>query len=331
MRAFCPNCEEETEQSFITKVEEINIRGELIPVQVEYYHCEECGETYEQPRKDYDPLEVAYREYRSKKNLLQPEAIKEFRKELGITQKEMSLILGIGVATLNRYENGSLQSEAHDQVIRLCMQRKILYKVLENKSDILDQSIRIKVIQNLQLKNHNGNDLLEEAIIRFGDYAPDVKSGYKKFDPNKFFQSIKFFCYQEGVFKTKLMKLLFYADFIHLKNNGVSITGARYAHATHGPVPDQFETWLAALTDWKKEITYTEQNSGNRIGEVYTSRESDLSVFSASELISLASIKEKFKDYNATDIKEYSHREKGYLETSNGEIISYKYAQDLQP
>lgn len=50
MNAFCPNCEKETEQKFVDKVEEINIRGELIPIHMEYYQCEECGEEFENPR-----------------------------------------------------------------------------------------------------------------------------------------------------------------------------------------------------------------------------------------------------------------------------------------
>jgi hypothetical protein len=58
------------------------------------------------------------------------------------------------------------------------------------------------------------------------------------------------------------MKLLFYADFLHFKLNEVSITGARYAHAPHGPVPDQFETWLTALVDWKKKLFTLNNLSG---------------------------------------------------------------------
>ena len=66
MNAFCPNCEKDTEQKFVDKVEEISIRGEMIPIHMEYYHCEECGEDFEIPRPDYDPLDAAYREYRNR-------------------------------------------------------------------------------------------------------------------------------------------------------------------------------------------------------------------------------------------------------------------------
>jgi len=329
MNAFCPNCEKVTSQRLINKIEEIDIRGELVPIHLHYYQCEECGEGYEKSRPDYDPLDAAYREYRSKKGLVQPEEIKQFRKTLGLTQKELSEILGIGIATLNRYENGALQSEAHDQVIRLCMQSRNLKQILERKPELISDATRNRILDQIENNEPNNEDLLEKAIETFGSYPPTILSGYQPFNVYKLFQMMKFFCYQDQVFKTKLMKLLFYADFKHFKENAVSISGARYAHASHGPVPDQFETWLTAITEWKKQLFTEELTIGDLPGEVYRSDEPDLSVFSTSELAVITSIKLKFDKYSARQIRDYSHAEKGYLETENGELISYSFAKEL--
>ena len=54
--------------------------------------------------------------------MLNPEDIRSYRSRRGLTQKEFSDLLGIGIATLNRYENGALQSEAHDRIIKLAME-----------------------------------------------------------------------------------------------------------------------------------------------------------------------------------------------------------------
>lgn len=330
MNAFCPNCEKETKQEFVDKVEEIDIRGEMIPIHMEYYHCEECGEDFEIPRPDYDPLDAAYREYRIRKGMAQPEEIKKFRKELGLTQKELSELLGIGIATVNRYENGALQSEAHDQAIRLSMQPANMLQILEKKPELLSEFTRNRIIQRLQEKEQDCGDLLEEAIEQFGSYSPSLLSGFIPFNANKLFQAIKFFCYKDQVSKTKLNKLLFYADFKHFKDNGVSISGARYAHAYYGPVPDQFNTWLTAISEWDKQITSEEQAFGDLVGEVYTSGEPDWTVFSTSELAALAFVKDKFQKFTARQIRDFSHQEKGYQATKDGEIISYQYAQELQ-
>ncbi|MDO9086154.1 MAG: DUF4065 domain-containing protein [Anaerolineaceae bacterium] len=330
MIAFCPNCEKETKQKFIDRIEAFKIRGESIPIHMKYYQCEECGEDFEIPQIDYDPLNSAYKEYRNKKGMLQPEEIKKIRKQFELTQKEMSDLLGIGITTLIRYENGALQTEAHDQVIRLGMQPSNLLIILEKTPPIISNEKREKIIQILQNKVHDGGVLLEGAIEQFGSYSPSLLSGFKRFDVNSLFQAMKFFCYKEKVFKTKLMKLLFYADFLHFKENGISITGVRYAHADYGPVPDKFETWLVAISEWEKQIISEELSIGDYFGEVYSSGEPDWSIFSTSELAALAFVKNKFQKFNSQQIRDFSHQEKGYRSTKIGEIISYQYAEDLQ-
>ena len=90
--------------------------------------------------------------------------------------------------------------------------------------------------------------MLEEAIEQFGSYSPSLLSGYIRFDVNKLFQAMKFFCLKDRVVKTKLMKLLFYADFKHFKDSGISISGVRYALPTMVPFPINLRPgWLQFL------------------------------------------------------------------------------------
>ena len=126
------------------------------------------------------------------------------------------------------------------------------------------------------------------------------------------------------------MKLLFYADFSHFKNYSVSITGARYARLPYGPVPDQFERWLVALTMDDEGVQKEEDWNKDYPGELYVSNASlDSSIFTPSELKILASVKENFLSYTAKQISDLSHNEKGYQETENAQLISYSYAKDL--
>ena len=330
MFAFCPNCEKETQQDFINKIEIFNIRGESIPIQVEYYHCQECGEDFDIPREGYDPLEQAYREYRQRKGMLQPEAIKEFRQKLGLSQEELSSLLGIGIATLNRYENGALQSEANDQALSLIMNPGILRQTLERKPGAVSTQSLERLLRQLKQQEKDCGDLLENALNGLGNYSPDIYSGKAPFNVNKFFQAVKLFCYRSRVVKTKLLKLLFYADFYHYKNNGVSITGACYAHATFGPVPNNYETWLAAMIEWENEITVEEELIGFYPAEIFISDAPDLSIFSTSELLALEHVSKRFLNDTAARIIDFSHAEVGYQKTKNGDLISYEYARDLQ-
>ena len=53
-------------------------------------------------------------------------------------------------------------------------------------------------------------------------------------------------------------------------------------------------------------------------------------VLSKEELAVLNRINKKFKNFGSVEISNYSHKEKGYVETSKGEIISYSYAKDIE-
>jgi putative zinc finger/helix-turn-helix YgiT family protein len=330
MNGYCPNCDKETTLVLIRDTEDVNIRGEMIPIEVEYYKCKECGEEFEKPRHDQDSLELAYREYRRRKGMLQPEVIQEFRQKYRLTQKEVSELFGIGVATLSRYENGALQEEAHDRILQYGMDPRSLLKLIEQNPQILHSDKRNKLIQELQPQN-KPKFWLGLILDNYGNYEPSIYSGYQKFQAIKLFQAIKFLCSPEGIFKTKLTKLLFYVDFSHFKEYAVSITGSRYVHLPYGPVPDQYEIWINTLIGEDSSISLEEVWSNDFPGEKIISRtQADLSAFSSSEILTLAIVKKRFEDYSARRIMEFSHQEKGYQETRDRQFISYDYAEQLQ-
>jgi hypothetical protein len=53
-------------------------------------------------------------------------------------------------------------------------------------------------------------------------------------------------------------------------------------------------------------------------------------VLSDEELTVLEKVYEKFNGFGSIDISNYSHKEKGYSSTKQGEIISYVYAKEIQ-
>ncbi len=327
MKRICPSCEKETDVIKVNGKETIAVRNEAIEVDVEYYKCTECEEDFENTR-DYDVLEVAYKVYRCRHDMLQPEEIKEWRKRYGLTQKELGQILSWGGATLNRYENGALQSEAHEKFLRLAMDPHNLIKLIEESGEALSKEKRNKILNELVAEDdeaHSFEMIFEE---RFGRYSPDEFSGYSRLHLSKLYNAIIFFC-RGGALKTKLNKLLFYADFKHFKEYTVSITGSQYIHYDFGPVPNKYEFITAELRE--KELGVEEVIFGDYSGYNYISIvDPDLSVFSDSELKVLTEVKEYFKSFGSKAIKEFSHKENAYQQTNNGEIISYLYSNELK-
>ena len=330
MNGKCPNCANDSSLTLNRRVEDIVVRGEVIPVEVEYYHCEACGEEFEVSRPGYDPAAVAYVEYRRRKGFVTPEEIRSFRKKYGLTQKEFSDLLGIGFVSLNRYENGALQDEAHDRILRLGMDPHNLRKLIEENPGTVNEQTRREVIERIDQVEKEACTWHDLFLELYGNKTPDIFTGYKSFDFTKFIQTVKFFCFQGRVFKTKLMKLLFYADFKHFKDYDVSITGARYAHLPYGPVPDQFNQLFSLLLEEEPSVVFEEAWFHDNPSELYSSQtQPDLSLFSTAEIKTLAAVKERFDEFSPKAISEYSHQEKGYQETKNGDLISYQYAEYL--
>jgi len=331
MSSICPSCEIESELELKYVKESIKVRGEPIEVEMKYYKCLSCGEEFEDPRSDYDPLDKAYREYRHRHRLTRPEEIRSFRKRYGFTQYEMSRLLGWGLATLNRYENGALQSEANENTLKLVMDPHNLLRLIEETPNVLDKEKKDCLIKELTAEEEESYSFKRIYEERFGRYEADELSGYKKLNIAKLFNAILFFCKGGGIYRTKLNKLLFYGDFKHFKDYAVSITGARYAHIPFGPAPDKYEYYFATLIENNvieaKEVDLPLEAMGEQLVSV---KEPDFSLFSDSELKVLLTVKEHFKDFTAKKITEFSHDEKGYRETLTGKLISYKYADKLK-
>lgn len=330
MKAICPNCEQETNIETVKQRETFEVRGEPVEVDVEFQKCSACGEEFENTR-GVDALALAYSKFRQHHDMLQPDDIKRWRKNYGLTQKQANDLLGWGGATLSRYENGALQAEAHENLLRLAMEPHNLLQLIEKTPKALTDEKRNRLINELRAEEKEAKTFQFLFNEIFGGYDPDEFSGYQSFSLEKVFNAILFFCRGgEGQFKTKLNKLLFYSDFKHFKDYTVSITGVNYVHLPHGPIPDNYEFYYADLFSEKK-LTQQEVIIGDYVGETYVAlAEPDLSIFSDSEIKILSEVKEYFKDYSATKIRNFSHSEKAYIATGDNEKITYLYATELQ-
>lgn len=335
MITFCPYCEKEV----IAQKEEINetisIRNELIEVSVNSLHCSICNNIFNDPDLRIDVLEIAYRKYRSIHGMIQPEKIKNFRTSLGLTQVEFSKLVGIGTATLSRYENGSLQDAAHENLLNLIMDPTNLINLVKENEGLLPPYKIKSIINGMEFSIHQSAfDNFEANFAEFISInsKPDITHGFVSFSFEKIINAILFFCKDVKIPKTKINKLMFYLDFKHFKEYSVGITGHQYIHLPYGPIFDQFDPILAYISSTKNYLNAEETIfADDIIGTLYTTIvEPNLSVFSEIELSTLLMIKEKFRDQTAKAISEQSHKESAYIQTVHKEVISYLYATDLK-
>lgn len=153
--------------------------------------------------------------------------------------------------------------------------------------------------------------------------------GKRYFAADKLFNMILFFA-NEGVLKTKLMKLLWYSDFLHFKRKEVSISGTPYWHLPYGPVPKYHNLLLGCLNGMDLiDINEEEVDEGYTKMIIFSKQLSKYDIFSPYELKVMNEIKEYFKEYGSRKISEYAHNEDGWKDTVEEQIISYEYARSL--
>jgi uncharacterized phage-associated protein len=156
------------------------------------------------------------------------------------------------------------------------------------------------------------------------DADATVFTGHRAFSLEKMAAMVSYLASRTSdLYKTKLNKLLFYADFAKYYLHGSSISGSRYVHLPYGPVPDSYEETLETLNHYGV-IDISKQNSAElvRAGD-----NSATDFLSADEARSLDWVLETFGGMSASQLTEISHREKAYKNTRAGEEIAYEYAK----
>lgn len=128
--------------------------------------------------------------------------------------------------------------------------------------------------------------------------------------------------------KTKLNKLLFYADFSNFNRLTVSMSGVIYQHDHYGPVPKNSDLIYSSLQE-NGSIDFV-PFQGFTGEQVISEQSFDASWFSPQELQVLADVVKTFIMDNANMISEKSHEEVAYLETKIKQEIPYSYSADLK-
>lgn len=332
MRKYCEECGKEVETKIVIKKEIYDVCGEAVEVDAQVLVCAECGEEFFCEELDNATLVLAYNEYRRRHKLLLPEEIRKIREQYGLSQRSFAKLLNWGDKTICRYENGSIQDKAHNSLLLFLREPENMRTYLMENEVILNERQKGKLLAIVE--NLEQNEEYRAGRKFFNHYftkVPCEENGYRAFDYDKFCAMVLFFAHKSTeLLKTKLMKLLNYSDMIFYKENGISISGVRYAHLPYGPVPENFDILFGTMA--ADHIAHIEvfYDNGYEKHQVIPEEEIPEGILSENELEVLERIYNKFASFGSVDISNYSHKEKGYMETKKGEIISYEYAKDIE-
>lgn len=336
MTQFCPTCEDFCPVRTEDRQETFKVRGCDITVPVSVECCANCGEMLGSDEQDQRIIDQVHAEYRRQKGLLTPEEIKDIRERYQLSQRSFAALLGMSEASINRYERGGLQDESHDTVIRACREPSIVRDLLRRHGNRLSAWQRQRVEQALSDELQEYGNLIKFLGNNCFCMPEEVSknTGFRRFDYTKFAAVVLWFCNRlGGVYITALNKLLFYSDFLHFKENTVSLTGAAYRRMQYGPVLADYEG-LLGLMEGRNLIVKEEQYFPNGDTTGYRckrgpSADSVAQDFSTSEIQVLERVAEALGQLKARQVSERSHQETAWLETPERELISYEFAKDL--
>ena len=348
-RLFCEHCQEERSYNVVPKTSVYRVKGHEVEASFDVAVCDVCGLELDHEELSDIALETIQENFINQVGL-NPEKIRAIRKIYKLGIRPFSKLIGIGAASVSRLESGSLPNSKQariyldldndsSRILAYFEANKGTLSARELKSTmlLLDSWRTIKEADGIEEEGDLNvqedvpieDEQVIEAIYRPNNYSE--LNGYKRFDFKKLVQMIVYFS-RNGVNKTKLMKLLWYADFVHFKRQSISISGATYARLRYGPVPRDHEIVLSHLQ--RMQFIFIDQNVINDEGwllETVKSNEDALSPneFSDTEFSVLREVEDRFKDFGSRKISDYSHMEKAWIETPPENLIDYAYAIDL--
>lgn len=321
--------------SIIQKEETYPVLGENTTIVANVKVCDDCGEEVFDFKLDEDNLQRAFSQYRRKHALMTAMEIMALRRKYNISQRTLATLIGCSQATVVRYENGNIQNNTHNNIMRMLQKPENMMEILEVKEEELSPR-EVDNIKEALAKINSLDGKKSEILDNFGEYLcirPDRFSGFKEFDFNKFMLMVSYLAenIKGNLYKTKLFKLLWYADMYFFKEFTVSISGMNYVHFQYGPVPRDY-SFILGLMEKLGAISIAETENSYGSGDVVIARDDyeHTGNLTSDEIQILDKVIEKFGSMTAAQISEQSHREKGYIKTANMDLISYTYAMDME-
>ena len=215
-----------------THVEEYNHKYSIKDRSVEFKHdrrfCNKCHNFVYDKELDSDASTQAIEEYNKKYGII-PQKIIALRKEFGLSQEAFAKIIGCAKKTLISYEQGkAIPNDIYLIVIKTLVDNpEVIPLLVDSNKDLYKEYEYEKIINKFEYFTKKQNEISD-------------LDGYTDFNKYKI-------CYilnklaDKGIYKTKLLKEMFYCDYCYYKNMVVGITGLQFKKFKYGPVPVNYE------------------------------------------------------------------------------------------
>ena len=295
----------------------------------QFYECEDTKERFSTTELDEANIAQVYNQYRAKYGIPFPEEIKRIRQHYALSATKMSEILGFGENQYRLYENGDMPSEANGKVLMSIMNPEIFRSFVENARGQFSEEEFAKIMS----KSEAWDKMKYPPYVMeymFHNVRRSIYNGFATQSIDKLKNILLYFIERgDGVFFTKMNKLLFYTDFLAYRMTGKGMTGLCYKAIAHGPVPLHWDRVYSFYNEINQEIVqYPDGRAGTKL---VSNLSPDMTYFSEDEKEMLEYVYQRFKKETPTQISETSHQEDAWKKYLNSDrLISFEMAFSLK-
>lgn len=134
-----------------------------------------------------------------------------------------------------------------------------------------------------------------------------------------------------NVGETVLYKLLYFSDFNYYELYEEHLTGAKYRKLPYGPVPQKLDTIIGQMIDKGQLQRVKTDYHGYPQTRYLPLEKADLTELRASEKEVIDRVIEQMSDWSAAMLSNYSHGDKPWKASKEGEEINYELAFYRRP
>jgi putative zinc finger/helix-turn-helix YgiT family protein len=298
-----------------------------------YQYCDKADEFYADEQQIQENDVRLKDAYRKAEGLLTSDEIIGIRSMYGISQSDLCILLGWGGKTITRYESHQVQDKAHDTILKKLERDPEWFLSLLNdaKCNLSAESYQkyFDVATDLYEKNQDSylRKAIEASYARF--HGNQMLNGNTELSLDKVVDVIRYFAASSkitGLYKVKLMKLMWYADALSYKKRGHAITGLVYQALPMGAVPIGHNSIINL-----RNVPCDEEDVGETNAYHFSLKgENSFPTLSNEDIGILDVIIEKLGKMSKNEIISFMHNEQAYIETAPRDVISFKYAENLQ-
>ena len=246
--------------------------------------------------------------------------LKKLRIKFGLTQ-------GILAGKLDMTRQTYAQIEGGDRKLNVDEAQKLASIFGLKIEDFLNEKMPIEVDVKLEVKKNKKKSLVKSTASRLRSMN-EMRISIPQNNLEKFKEVFLYILEEIGarpnIGEAVICKLLYFIDFDYYEKYEEQLIGAKYISNHHGPTPAGF-----------KEITQQMIADGEIVGvmkkyfqfdqkKYLPLRSADLSKLNAREKELIDNELERFKDFNAAKMREYSHRDVPWIGTEDMKVIDYE-------